>query len=248
MPDEMNHHRTINISAPYGRYRTRMLRKFEGLRAIGPSDTELGEEKEVVMPSARPEESVKRIEQAGRLYEALKVKYSKLAERIAQGESANFESDESEEEEKKEGASGGSDDADEDEKDDARKEEFEKKRKQKTKAQIEKEALEGDLYGALEMYDVTYDATEKMITKAYRKMAIKYHPDKLGDKLTERDKEVWLKIQEAYETLTDPVKKRKYDSSLPFDEKIPEEGTFTEENFYEVFTKCFTLNSRWSTK
>ena len=116
------------------------------------------------------------------------------------------------------------------------------------KEQIEKEALEGDLYGALEMYDVTYDATEKMITKAYRKMAIKYHPDKLGDKLTERDKEVWLKIQEAYETLTDPVKKRKYDSSLPFDEKIPEEGTFTEENFYEVFTKCFTLNSRWSTK
>jgi len=44
------------------------------------------------------------------------------------------------------------------------------------------------------MYDVTYDATDKMITKAYRKMALKYHPDKLGDKLTERDKEVWLKI------------------------------------------------------
>ena len=81
------------------------------------------------MPSARPEESVKRIEQAGRPYEALKLKYSKLAERIALGESANFESDESEEEEKKEGASGGSDEADEDEKDDGRREEFEKKRK-----------------------------------------------------------------------------------------------------------------------
>ena len=247
VPDETNLHRTLNISAPYGRYRTRMLRTVEGIRAIGPNDEELGEEKEVVMPAARPEESVKRIEMAGKQYEALKLKYSKLAERIAQGESANFESDHESEEEKKEGASGGSFE-DEDEKDDARKEEFEKKRKQKTKAQIEKEALEGDLYGALEMYDVTYDATEKMITKAYRKMAIKYHPDKLGDKLTERDKEVWLKIQEAYETLTDPAKKRKYDSSLPFDEKIPEEGTFTEENFYEVFTKCFTLNARWSTK
>ena len=87
-----------------------------------------------------------------------------------------------------------------------------------------------------------------MITKQYRKMALKYHPDKLGDKLTERDKEVWLKIQEAYETLIDPAKRRKYDSSLPFDEKIPEEGTFDDSNFYEVFTKCFNLNMRWSTK
>ena len=83
MPDESNHHRTINVSAPYGRYRNRMLRKDYGRRAIGPSDTDLGEEKEVVMPSARPEESVKRIEQAGKPYEALKLKYFKLAERIA---------------------------------------------------------------------------------------------------------------------------------------------------------------------
>lgn len=44
------------------------------------------------------------------------------------------------------------------------------------------------------MHDKTYEATEKEITKAYRKMALKYHPDKLGDKLTDRDKEVWLKI------------------------------------------------------
>jgi len=44
------------------------------------------------------------------------------------------------------------------------------------------------------MYDKTYDANDKEITKAYRKMALKYHPDKLGDKLTDRDKEVWLKI------------------------------------------------------
>jgi len=64
----------------------------------------------------------------------------------------------------------------------------EAKRKTKTKAQIEKEALDGNLYGALEMWDVTHEANDKMITKAYRKMALKYHPDKLGDKLTDRDK------------------------------------------------------------
>lgn len=116
----------------------------------------------------------------------------------------------------------------------------------KSKAQIEKDALDGNLYGALEMIEKTYDANEKEITKAYRKMALRYHPDKLGDKLTELDKEIWLTIQKAYETLMDPAKRRKYDSSLPFDDKIPEEGKFTAENFYEVFTKCFDLNSRWS--
>ena len=204
------------------------------------------------MPWACPEESVKTIEQAGKGYEALKIKYAKLAERMQNGKTAHFESDNESSEEKKKGgrnkSSGSDDDIEEDKESEARKEEFEKKRKKKTKEQIEREALEGDLYGALEMYDVTYDATDKMITKAYRKMALKYHPDKLGDKLTERDKEVWLKIQEAYETLIDPIKKRKYDSSLPFDEVIPEEGSFSDETFYEVFTRCFTLNSRWSKK
>ena len=182
----------------------------------------------------------------------MKKKYAKLAERIELGASAHFESEnESENDDDKEGSKSGSDELDDEdnkEQDDARKEEFERKRKRKTKAEVEKEALEGNLYGALEMYDMTYEADDKMITKAYRKMALKYHPDKLGDKLTDRDKEIWLKIQEAYETLIDPAKRRKYDSSLPFDEKIPEEGTFTDENFYEVFTKCFNLNSRWSTK
>ena len=232
--------RTLNTAAPYGK---RKIRRAKGTLPLQASEEELGDEKVVVSQRAQPEDSVKRIEQAGMWYGKLCQKYAKLAESLEKGASAHFE--ESEEEEKKEEKNSGSDDA-EDEEDTARKEEFEKKRTKKTKADVEREALEGNLYGALEMQDKTYEATDKEITKAYRKMALKYHPDKLGDKLTERDKEVWLKIQEAYETLIDPAKKRKYDSSLPFDEKIPEEGTFTDETFYEVFTKCFDLNSRWS--
>lgn len=88
--------------------------------------------------------------------------------------------------------------------------------------------------------------TIKDVTKAYRKAAIMFHPDKLGDKLTEKDKEIWLKIQIAYETLIDPAKKKKYDSSLPFDDKIPKNGDFDEENFYEVFEKVFTRNAKFA--
>lgn len=79
-------------------------------------------------------------------------------------------------------------------------------------------------------------------------MALRYHPDKLGDKITEGDKTVWLKIQDAYETLSDPAKRRKYDSSLPFDERTPKEGDWTAETFFEVFGKSFNHNSMWSKK
>ena len=48
--------------------------------------------------------------------------------------------------------------------------------------------------------------------------------------------------------MSDPVKRRKYDSSLPFDEKIPQVGDFTDENFYEVFRAAFNKNARFAKK
>jgi DnaJ-class molecular chaperone len=53
------------------------------------------------------------------------------------------------------------------------------------------------------------------------KAALMYHPDKLGDTITESDKEIWLKIQNAYETLIDPLRRKRYDSALPFNDVIP---------------------------
>ena len=62
---------------------------------------------------------------------------------------------------------------------------FEKKRKKKTKEDIEREALlMGDLYATLGLEDKSYEASEAEIGRAYKKMALMFHPDKLGDKLT----------------------------------------------------------------
>ena len=62
---------------------------------------------------------------------------------------------------------------------------FEKKRKIKTKEEIEREALlMDDLYATLGLEEKNFEASEAEIGKAYKKMALIFHPDKLGDKLT----------------------------------------------------------------
>lgn len=56
--------------------------------------------------------------------------------------------------------------------------------------------------------DVKPDATPGDIKKNYRRLAMKYHPDRnQGDTLTEA---VFSDIAEAYDTLSDPAKRREY--------------------------------------
>jgi DnaJ family protein C protein 2 len=45
--------------------------------------------------------------------------------------------------------------------------------------------------------------------------------------------------------LADAGKRKKYDSSLPFDDKIPAKD-ISEADFYEEYSKCFTLNSKFA--
>lgn len=60
-----------------------------------------------------------------------------------------------------------------------------------------------------EVLGVSKDATAEEIKKAYRKQALKYHPDKNpGDKESE---EKFKEAAEAYEVLRDPGKKQRYD-------------------------------------
>jgi hypothetical protein len=47
--------------------------------------------------------------------------------------------------------------------------------------------------------------------------------------------------------LTDPARRKKYDSSLPFDDKIPKESDLVDDKtFFDLFTKCFDLNAKFA--
>jgi DnaJ like chaperone protein len=61
-----------------------------------------------------------------------------------------------------------------------------------------------DVNSAYQILEITSSANEDEIKKAYRKMAIKYHPDKvsaLGEEFQKAAKEKFQKVQEAYETI-----------------------------------------------
>jgi molecular chaperone DnaJ len=67
-------------------------------------------------------------------------------------------------------------------------------------------AAQRDYY---EILGISRDASQEEIKKAYRKMALKYHPDKNpGDKEAEKK---FKEAAEAYEVLGNPDKRKKYD-------------------------------------
>ncbi len=78
---------------------------------------------------------------------------------------------------------------------------------------------------------VSPDATEEEIKKAYRRLALRYHPDRNRDPEAE---ERFKEISEAYAVLIDPVKRREYDEMR----KRKEEFSYSQEEiFREIFQK-----------
>src|SRR5258707_5206239 len=63
-----------------------------------------------------------------------------------------------------------------------------------------------DYYASL---DISRQASAEDIKKAFRKLARKYHPDVAKDKKAAEEK--FKEINEAYEVLGDPEKRKKYD-------------------------------------
>ncbi len=68
-------------------------------------------------------------------------------------------------------------------------------------------ATKRDFY---EILGVNRDAADEDIKKAYRKLAMKYHPDRNPDSKESEDK--FKEAKEAYEMLSEPEKRRAYDA------------------------------------
>ena len=111
------------------------------------------------------------------------------------------------------------------------------------------------LFGIL---GVTEDTSSDEIKDSYRSLVLAHHPDKKAAKLAqegdvndEKKKEIelhFIKIQESYNILSDEDKRRKYISTLEFNDNIPSTKARTNDEFFTVYTKAFDKFARWSEK
>lgn len=113
-----------------------------------------------------------------------------------------------------------------------------------------------DHYALLGLGHLRYLATEDQIRKSYRETALRHHPDKQAALLLAEETEAakqakkdeienhFKAIQEAYEVLIDPLRRRVYDSTDEFDDEIPTDCA--PQDFFKVFGPAFLRNGRWS--
>ncbi|GJQ10416.1 hypothetical protein GpartN1_g2207.t1 [Galdieria partita] len=94
------------------------------------------------------------------------------------------------------------------------------------------------IYGDKDYYEVlgvSRDAETSVIKRAYRKLSLKYHPDKNpGDQEAHKR---FVEVANAYEILSDPEKRRRYDA---YGEEGLRKG-FAEEESFDPF-EAFSMN------
>lgn len=75
---------------------------------------------------------------------------------------------------------------------------------------------------------VTRDADPAVIDRAYKALSLAHHPDRVSPRDRSHATRRMQRINEAYSVLSDPVKRARYDESLP-----PETGAAWD-RFWEV--------------
>ena len=92
-----------------------------------------------------------------------------------------------------------------------------------------------DLY---EILGLSRDASESDIKKSYKKLALRYHPDRQGGKSDKEKKEAEEKFKEisfAYSILSDPEKKQQYDQFGITDDQQQMSGGFDPSEIFKHF-------------
>ena len=86
---------------------------------------------------------------------------------------------------------------------------------------------------------VSRDASEQELKRAYKKLAMKYHPDRnQGDKNAEKK---FKEVSEAYEVLSDQNKRQAYDQfgHEGLDQRFGQGGGFQGGSFNDIFGDVF---------
>jgi molecular chaperone DnaJ len=88
-----------------------------------------------------------------------------------------------------------------------------------------------------EVMGLDKSASEDEIKKAYRKLAMKYHPDRNKDN-EQAAEEQFKEVKEAYECLSDPQKKARYDQFGFEEDAGPGQGGWAAQAFAEMFRRA----------
>ncbi|KAI9202380.1 uncharacterized protein BJ171DRAFT_514822 [Polychytrium aggregatum] len=102
-----------------------------------------------------------------------------------------------------------------------------------------------DHYAVLGLSKRRYLASEEDIKRAYRRKVLKHHPDKKAAGGNTMDDSFFKCIQKAWEVISDPSRRRIWDSCDPqFDDRLPNPSQ--KGDFFSIYGPVFERESRFS--